>query len=169
MINEKSNKNEFVKLEENKSSIVNMIFNSIEEYKNKFLIRGVNETYGSMLQKLSQDKINSIESITKKIVKKDEIARCLELLLNYLGLEYSIRYFADLQKHIHHILHKEGISDQQLIDILYLLTGEDIFMSLAMKNELNNAFYKLNLLTNEEMRAKQKEQIMNNLYNISLN
>ena len=154
---------------ENKQPLTSMVSDSLKYYKDELLIKKVNDTYNDILQGLPQDKIDIIESTTKKIVKKEEIAECLDLMYNYLGLERLIRRFGDLQSYIHNMLRKDGISDQMLVDTLYTLTGEDIHISLSLKNELNNAFYKLHLLTNEDIRNRQHEEMLNNIYRISPN
>jgi len=147
----------------------NIVHNSLKTYKNETLIKKVHNTYNDILQNLPQDKINIIEATTKNIVRREDIADCLDLMLNYLGLERLIRSFVDLQNKIHRSLQKDGIDDRMLIDILYTLTGEDMYMSIAMKNELTTAFYKMRLLTNSDMVANQQKEIQNTLYKINLN
>jgi len=163
----KQNKN--IEVDEYEPLLTTMIDNSLKHYKNEVLMNKMQNIYNNMMQNLSHSKLNTIETATKKIIKKENVADYLSVMLNYLGLERLIRCFVDLQNHIYHSLRKEGISDQMLIDTLYSLTGEDVFMSLAMKNELNNAFYKMHLLTNEDMQARQKEQKISNLFTVSLN
>jgi len=161
--------NQTIKMEENKPPLATMLRDSLRSYKNEVLVKKVNDVYNDMLQGLPSDKINLIESTTKKIVNKENIANCLDLILNYLGLERLIKRFVDLQNYINYSLRKEGVSEQMLIDILYFLTGEDIYMSLAMKNELTNAFYKMRLLTNADMQTIASEQFINNLCRINPN
>jgi len=161
--------NQTIKMEENKPPLATMLRDSLRSYKNEVLVKKVNDVYNDMLQGLPSDKINLIESTTKKIVNKENIANSLDLILNYLGLERLIKRFVDLQNYINYSLRKEGVSEQMLIDTLYSLTGEDIYMSLAMKNELTNAFYKMRLLTNADMQAIASEQFINNLCRINPN
>jgi len=156
------------KLKENEN-LEQMAKNSLKNYKNDVLIKEIHEVYNDILHTFSKDKLDSIEIATKSIVDKEDILEDIDLVLNYLGLENLIRSFADLQNIIYQRLRKKGIHEQMLCDIVHFLTGEDICMSLAMKNELNNAFYKLRLLSNNDMQMLQKDQTPNNLYRISLN